>query len=278
MSYWIKRWETLDGETITFDLAGQDEEIQVPARLIPLPGGRAFDPHGESQAPRGVERVAVDALAVGNAAARRATEDALRETIGKRGYLIRVAEDDASEHRLPARLLEMPLARSPQRLKNIIQPRPAFETRPPWQGQERTVTVTQNIASLTSIIVNVPNDGSAPVTDVEISLETDGDALDLVEITDSSHSDWGWEFASLPDGRALIVDTGALSVKVWDLVVVPPTETDAYSSFSFKSTHNIEPWARLRASETTMIQFRLTPATAGGTDITITITYREAWQ
>lgn len=259
---------------------------ETETQFVPLPSGGAYDLLGSEQAPRGVQKVSLDALVLEDTAA---AVDVTFQTFvalrGQRQRLYRLRRNGTYEWAL-ARLVA---ATGRHRYNNILhQPISLkFEVSSRvWNGRYRGYPwyldsgeyldaglyfdtddrVTLNTSPKTA---TVTNNGDATAKDIVITLTAGSVAITAVTIqrkigsTVYEHLTWTGTLAS---GKALVIDCGARTVK--------NDGADAYSTFALGASHQKDAWLNILPGSNT-IEVTIT---GGSTDSTISFSFREAWE
>lgn len=189
----------------------------------------------------------------------RAAVDALRACTRRRADLVRVADDDDSEHWCYARLLQVAHRRVTgvngyQVLELIFQIESGWYEERPSQ---------QEVLSSSPHTLSVENAGNRMVADAVITLHADSASLTAVTLTTTNGTHLVWTGTVLA-GDDLIFDCGAKSIT--------NDGANAYSGLSYGASHSIDDWLRIEGSMDITVAY-----TGGGTSPTVTIAYNDGW-
>ncbi len=259
MPYKLYQFDSLD-----IPGAAADHDItpgKAKSALVALPGGRYYDPYGADLAGWEPAQATAKGLLIGSSAADlKAKLDAWRARVRKSATLTR-RSDGGEVHSVTARLLSADAPRN-SHLRTWIPITLTFEIpQLPWKGAAQAPQATLS-ASPTNLVC--PNAGNAAVSDPVITITAPGGG----SITNPTLSIAGqvqlvWT-GTIPAGQSLVIDCGALSVKLNGVA--------SYSGFSLGAGHAIEDWCSIPSGGATVsLTFS---GTTGGT---LRLQYSDGW-
>ncbi len=218
-------------------------------------------------------------VAESTAAAQRIALDTLRQAVGLRGNLYRLADVDSSSQRALCRLVAMDLERNASKDKATQEVVLRFSQQGPWLGTVHSgpwtldsgvlldegyaLDVSSSIYTFaTPTTVWLTNDGNLPHSDVIMSVKATSGTLNALGIT-AAGVDMVWS-GVLNAGHELVIDFGAQSVTV--------DGNDAYSGLELTNNHIIEEWLVLNPGANSLY---LNPV--GGATIRVVFQYVDRW-
>jgi len=240
---------------------GTGDTVDVFARLM---DGNTYDNYGSERAP--VSFPVTEELRAMLVASGANTINVLMNQLagerGKRGTLYRTL-DDGSVHWCYARLIGISARRAITHRTHLpLTIEFARETK--WYGVSYSISGALDTSPTT---VNLPNYGTAPVTNCIITLNPgSGSALTGITISASTISSFTYT-GTVAQNTDLDIDCGAYTVE--------NNSSDDYANFSLDSTHTIADWLRIQPDGTDVrIDF------TGGGDATssATFNYYESWE
>jgi hypothetical protein len=240
--YWLK---SFDGQAIdALALAGGHDLGGGPTEssLVRLPGYRAFDVLGADQAVAVGRTVTADVEIVeSTAAAARATLDAWLAKVGRRGLLVRQA-DDGTQHSIYARLIEAQAKRGVGHVTWLPLSLTFELLEHPWRGTARNPQATLNVSPKDLALTNGGN-AANPRPVVTITAPAGGSLTSVtVELVGQGYR-WKWT-GTLAAGKALVIDCGAATVKA--------DGADAYAGFALEAAHTKEDWLTIPPGNSTL--------------------------
>lgn len=189
----------------------------------------------------------------------RAAIDALRACSRRRAQLVRVADDDDSEHWCYARLGQL----AHRRITGVNGYQVlelGFIVESGWEedrpNQQETLAASPHTLS-------VENAGNRMVANAVITLHADSASLTAVTLTTTNGTHLVWTGTVLA-GDDLIIDCGAKSIT--------NDGANAYSGLSYGASHTIDDWLRIEGEMDITVTY-----TGGGTSPTVTIAYNDGW-
>lgn len=189
----------------------------------------------------------------------RAAVDALRATSRRRGQLVRVADDDDSEHWCYARLQQI----AHRRITGVNGYQVlelAFLVESGWYEDRPS---QQEVMAASPHTLSVENAGNRMVANAIITLHADSASLTACTITTTNGTHLVWS-GTVVAGDDLIFDCGAKSIT--------NDGANAYSGLSYGAGHSIDDWLRIEGSMDITVTY-----TGGGTSPTVTIAYNDGW-
>lgn len=236
MGYWITSFAGVNLPTNLGTVGAHDVGTgDAYAPLIPLPGGRSFDPLGTVTANRPTHTTAVTVLFVtSTAGAMRALTDTWEALVGVYGTLVRTG-DGGGTSSTTARLKNVAIQRHVGDLL-VVPATLTFELLAlPWTDVQHTQTLTL-AASTTQTYVACPTNGNVNPPRVILTLTGGSGLLSAVSFvfnhtTAASTPTLLWA-GGLAAGKVLVIDTGVLAV-LNDGVdayagLTPPTATEQW--------------------------------------------------
>ncbi len=263
MSYWLHSFDGLD---LPLNLGNSGEHSlsagDYSSPLVALPGG-AYDPYGTEQVRPGARRYQARVMLVAaSAAALKTSADAWLAKQGRRGTLVRQADDGTTEHTITARLVEAVITRAVGN-RLWLPMRLTFETvEPVWSGMARDTTAAIDAEPTT---VTVANGGNARVTTPVVTVTAAGSSITWLWVWTAGVCFWEYQ-GTIPVGQAVVVDCGARSVKL--------NGTADYAHFALSTTwHYVPDWLRLEPGNTTIYVQR----TGGNNSSTVRFQFNDGW-
>lgn len=187
--------------------------------------------------------------------------DTLKAKIGRRGTLIRQAELDGSNQFKLARLLNVQHVRTLANADRVAMADLTFEADGrPWRAWTQTETTATLAASATTVVEITPG-GTEEIGDAVLAITANGGSVSALDVTLGGNTHFS--FGTIADGSALVIDCGAMTVKLDDV--------DAYGNFALEAGHTAQGWLTL-APSSNEISFALTGGPAD-----LSITYYEQW-
>lgn len=250
--------------------------------LLPV-GSNVFDGNGSDRAPLKFPAAIVYKCIAHESTlgATRVATDALRALVGRRDYLYRVADDDATVQQCLARLAGIDM---PRGITNRIffEMNFKFVQLAGWRGNSHGdwrfdsgeifddgLTLDSSDFQGTFVAAShalvVTNAGNLPIQDAILTITAGSGTITSVAVAAVGASiDWRVN-ATLTPSATLVVDCATRSVTV--------NGDDAYRDFALGSGHRLRNWLYLEPGNTTIV------ATLTGTftGAKVSISFRDAW-